>query len=40
MNKEIIDDTYYTDISPEQGNNYYMVRALQLTKSASGSIII
>jgi len=37
LNNQIIKDNNYTDISAEQGKNYYMVRALQLTKSASGS---
>ena len=37
LNNEVITDNYFADVSPEQGNNIYMVRALQLTKSASGS---
>lgn len=37
LNKEFITDTFYTDDLPQQGNNYYMVRALQLTQTASGS---
>ena len=37
LNSEIVNDTFYTDVLPRQGNNYYMVRGLQLTQSASGS---
>ncbi len=34
---EVITETFFTDDLPEEGNNYYMVRVLQLTHSASGS---
>lgn len=37
INNMVVFDNFFTDVFPEQGNNYYMVRALQLTKSASGS---
>lgn len=37
INDDSISETFFTDNLPEEGNNYYMVRALQLTKSASGS---
>lgn len=37
INDKTISETFFTDNFPEEGNNYYMVRALQLTKSASGT---
>ena len=37
INKELVYDNVFVDVSPEPGENDYMVRALQLTQSASGS---
>lgn len=32
-----VKETFFEDISPETGNNYYMVRTLKLSQGASGS---
>ena len=37
INDNAISETFFIDYLPENGNNIYMVRAFQLTKSASGS---
>lgn len=37
INSTLITGTTYTDASPKNGKNYYMVRALKLEKGASGT---
>ncbi len=37
INSSLITATVYTDASPKNGKNYYMVRALKLEKGASGT---